>query len=181
MWTKILKGVFIFFVQRYTCLGIILKVPSMTLQSSMKAESVSSPFSPYLFLLRGSAFAGNGDYDSAIDDFNSAIKLDGTNPIFYWARGHAYDENSNDVGAIDDYTQGISLMNSSGTRQVTFGIQSIDVIDLYEARSENYEKNGNYDKAIADLQEVVKLSNDAEKRQDANKQIQELRAKKGLP
>jgi tetratricopeptide (TPR) repeat protein len=147
---------------------------------AMKTERSLSPFVPYLFLLRGGAYSANGDYDSAVSDFTEAIKLDATNPIFYWARGHAYDENANDVGAADNYTQAITLMNAKGTKQVTFGTQSIDLVDLFRDRARTYEKMEKYDKAISDLQQVSRLTSDSAKRQEAEEKIKELRAKKSF-
>src|SRR5690348_12547120 len=92
--------------------------------------------------------------------------LDPNNPVFYWARGHAYDENANKVGAIENYTKAISLMSSNSSTLITYGGKSINLIDLYEDRASSYETSGKYDNAVLDLRNVLRLTQDPEKRKE---------------
>jgi tetratricopeptide (TPR) repeat protein len=147
----------------------------------LKLELPNSPLIASVFLVRGAAFAAKGDYDSAVDDFTRAINLEPNNPVFYWARGQAYNENANDVGAIENYTKAISLMTASGLTTLVYGGQSINIIDLYEARAGSYESSGKYDNAILDLKNVLRLSQDPEQRKDVADKIQKLTTKPGTP
>ncbi|MGY8705829.1 tetratricopeptide repeat protein [Bradyrhizobium sp. 18BD] len=61
------------------------------------------------YILRGNAYEKRGDYNKALKDFDSAIKIVPSNPIALYNRGNIETSLGQYDKAIDDYTQAIAL------------------------------------------------------------------------
>lgn len=112
---------------------------------------------------RGFAYAENGDYDRAISDINQALKLKPDEANYYDSRGFAYAGKGNYNRAMTDYNQALKLKP--------------DADYAYYHRGIAYKNQGNKDKAITDFKKTLELTKDSKRRQDAEKQLQELGAK----
>jgi tetratricopeptide (TPR) repeat protein len=110
---------------------------------------------------RGWNYAQKGDYDRALTDVNQALKLKPNEPAFLDTRGYAYAGKGQYDRAISDYNQALKLKP--------------DADYAYYHRGLAYRKKGNKDQAIADFKKTLELSKDPKKRQDAAKQLQEVR------
>ena len=96
---------------------------------------------------RGQAYYQKGEYNRAIDDFNTALEL---HPDFRWVyinRGLAYEDKGELDLAIKDFSKAIALKP--------------DYIRTYRERGRAYGSKGEYDKAIADFNKVMELTTNA--------------------
>jgi tetratricopeptide (TPR) repeat protein len=109
-------------------------------------NSAESALLPYL--KRAQADVGKGDYDSAIGELTSVIKLDPKNPIWFIQRAALYSQAGQPEKAIGDYTTIIQLDPKA--------------VNAYRYRGSNYTLVGDYSRAVADLNSAIKLApNDA--------------------
>jgi tetratricopeptide (TPR) repeat protein len=93
---------------------------------------------------RGFAYAGKGQYDRTIQDYDRAIAL---NPNFgeaYYARGIVYDEKGQYDSAIQELDRAIAL--------------NPKYADAYNNRGFVYEEKGQYDRAIQDFDRAIALN-----------------------
>lgn len=109
---------------------------------------------------RGFAYAEKGDYDRALTDINQALKLSPNEATIYDSRGFAYAGKGNYGRAIADYNQALRLKP--------------DADYAYYHRGMAYRKQGNKAQAIADFKRTLELTQNPKKRQDTEKQLQEL-------
>jgi tetratricopeptide (TPR) repeat protein/Zn-dependent protease len=98
---------------------------------------------------RGVTYYQAKNYQSAIEDLDMVIKLDGNNISAYYGRGNARYELQDQIGAFEDYDRA-KFLSSSAT------ITSGDEHGFY-ARSIAYIRLGNRVKAIEDLQMAESL------------------------
>ena len=126
---------------------------------------------------RGIAYEKKGEYDRAIADYDTAIKLNPKNATAYNNRGIAYSKKGEYDRAIADYDTAIKLNPNyamtysnrgvayDGKGQYDRAIADYDMaIKLnpkyaraYNNRGNAYEKKGDRDKAIADYRKVLEL------------------------
>ena len=104
-----------------------------------------------------------GEYDSAVSDYNEAIKLNPKDATVYLNRGRAYLNKKNYHLAIEDYNKVIELNPSEAM--------------AYFNRGESYEKKGNALQAIGDYQKVVELDGNNESAKIILKRLQDEQAK----
>jgi tetratricopeptide (TPR) repeat protein len=121
--------------------------------------------------------------DRAINDFDTAIKLDPNSASAYRWRGNAYDNKGDYDRAIADYNQAIKLDPKNASAYLNRGVaynnkgdynraiadynQAIKLdpkdADAYYNRGLAYNNKGNYDRAIADYNQAIRLDpNDAD-------------------
>jgi len=108
-------------------------------------QKISSQVANYqsdLLFFRGTSFALREDFDSAIADFDQAIKLK-PDALAYFNRGNAYYDKGQHDRAIADYDQAIRLKP--------------DVALAYFNRGNAYYDKGQHDRAIADYDQAIRL------------------------
>jgi lipoprotein NlpI len=98
------------------------------------------------FILRGTAYRNVGDYDRAIQDFNSAIRINPRIANAFNNRGIAYDYKSEYDRAIQDYEQAIRLQPNYP--------------DAFNNRGLVYQELGKYDQALQDFDQAIHLKPD---------------------
>ncbi len=98
---------------------------------------------------RGEIYLAKHDYESAIADYNEAIRLDPKSAKAYNNRGNAYAAKGNNDRAIADYTEAIRLDPNKGGSAVIGG--------GFNNRGFAYYAKGDYDRAIADYDEAIRL------------------------
>ena len=111
-------------------------------------QKISSQVANYqsdLLFFRGTSFALREDFDSAIADFDQAIKLK-PDALAYFNRGNAYYDKGQHDRAIADYDQAIRLKPKFAP--------------AYDNRGAAYNNKGDYDRAIADYDQAIKLKPD---------------------
>ncbi|MDQ2747725.1 MAG: tetratricopeptide repeat protein [Acidobacteriota bacterium] len=104
-----------------------------------------------------------GEYDSAVSDFNEAIKLNPNDVSVYLNRGRAYSNKKNYDLAIEDYNKAIELNPKEAM--------------AYFNRGESYEKKGNALQAIGDYQKVLELDGNNESAKIILKRLQDEQTK----
>jgi len=92
---------------------------------------------------RGIGYAGLGEYDRAIADYNEAIRLEPDAPLYLVARGLAYYGKGDYDWAIADYSQALRL--------------DPNLAAAYNNRGVAYDDKGDYDRAIADYTQALRL------------------------
>src|SRR5262249_54047897 len=93
---------------------------------------------------RGMAFASKREYDTAITDYNEAIRLDPTLAAAFNHRGNAHYAKGDDDRAIADYNEAIRL--------------DPQFVLAYRNRGISNEKKGELEKALADYKTVKTLN-----------------------
>ncbi len=151
--------------------------------------------SPYLY--RGTLYRKQGHYDRALADFNEAIKRAPENAEAYNSRGWTYAEIGKFDRALDDLNQALRLKpdeanfyDSRGFAYAGKGQHDRAIADYdralklkpdadyaYYHRAMAYRAMGDDRRAIADFNRAVELTKDSKRRQDAEKQLQEMRHK----
>ena len=91
---------------------------------------------------RGHARVAKGDLDSAISDFDEAIRLAPHFSLYYFHRGEARLAKGDHDGALADFDQ--------ASRDTEF-------VAAYAGRGEARQANGDFDGAIADFNVVIRL------------------------
>lgn len=111
---------------------------------------------------RANAYDDNGEHDSAITDYTTAIKLRPDYIDGYFNRGFAYEGKKDFDNAIADYTRVIAL--------------APDYAKAYYSRARVYEEKGDLAQALAGYQEAARL---APKNAAVQKRIAEVKQKLG--
>lgn len=109
-----------------------------------EAESLikKNPKSGEGYAKRAEYFKGQGEYETALKDYNRAIALDPGKAEWYYARGHVRDSSEPFEDVIGDYTKAIELKPQS---------------QYYFDRAEVYKDNDEYAKALSDFDLALKL------------------------
>ncbi len=95
------------------------------------------------YAVRGANYFDRSEYDRAIADFGSAIRLDSKSARHYVRRGDAYNGKGDYARAIVEYSAAIALDPKDAM--------------TYERRSAAYMGKGDTDRANADYAEMVRL------------------------
>lgn len=106
--------------------------------SAFSFDDAEAPFQ------RGLAALRKGNYDRAIAEFTTSIRLNPKNANIYYNRGLAYSKKKDYVSAIADYTEALRLNPKDA--------------DTYFNRAFAYKRKGDYDRAIADYTQVIRLN-----------------------
>jgi tetratricopeptide (TPR) repeat protein len=135
------------------------------------------------FNLRGVAFLNIGNGAKALEDFNSAIKLNSENYKYFYNRGNIYRQTSQLDDALADYDKALALnpniadlytnkgavlvlMNRNkealATLNKAISLNPSDKNALFNRGQINF-LNEDFDKAIADLHHCVELAPDLAK------------------
>lgn len=109
---------------------------------------------------RGWTYAQKGDFERALADLNQALKLKPDEANFYDSRGFAYAGQGDYEQALADYNQALKLKP--------------DADYAYYHRGIVYRALGERQKAIADFKRTFELTRNSKRRQDTEKQLQEL-------
>lgn len=112
---------------------------------------------------RGWAYAQKGDYERALTDVNQALKIQPDAPRFYDTRGFAYAGKGIYDRAIADYNRALELNPQADA--------------TYYHRGVVYRALGDHQKAIADFKRALELTKNVKRRQDAERQLQEIGAR----
>jgi len=95
---------------------------------------------------KGISKANKGDYSSALANFNKAIELDESNPLFFFARAfYAYENLENYEKAIEDYTTSIDLKTDDNDAAA------------YSNRGHARYMLKKYKEAVTDIQKSISL------------------------
>ena len=97
-----------------------------------------------IYFYRGTAYGKQGEYDSAIADFNEALLLNPKVATVLNNRGIAYREKGEYDRAIADFNEALKLNPKDA--------------DGFYNRGIAYDNKGEYDRAIADYNEALKLN-----------------------
>jgi tetratricopeptide (TPR) repeat protein len=111
--------------------------------SSLESKGNTDQTSPQTLVNRGIDYFNRNEIDSAIAEYNEAIRRDPNNARVLYRRGDAYRTKSDFDRAIADYSEAIRL-------------NSKDTYALYN-RGVSYKNKQDYDHAIADYSEVIRL------------------------
>ncbi|MBN1221467.1 MAG: tetratricopeptide repeat protein [Anaerolineae bacterium] len=127
---------------------------------------------------RGNAFRGQGNYETAIADYNQALAEDPTNILAYDNRGFAYYKQGDYEAAIAEFNKAIELdasyasaYNDRGLALRAQGEYDAAIADfgkaiklgykplkwVYDNRGFTFYKKGDYDAAIADYTQAIEL------------------------
>jgi tetratricopeptide (TPR) repeat protein len=122
--------------------------------SAIKVDSealILDPTSISTYAARALAYSNVHDYKHAIEDMNTAVKLDctETNHWALWSRAGIYEKSGDYQRAIDDYTSAIARSNRGGF-----------VAPLYDRRAKLFQKVGRPKDAISDYTEILNHSAD---------------------
>jgi tetratricopeptide (TPR) repeat protein len=109
-------------------------------------EAIKLKRSATAYRLRGNAYAGQGDHERAIADYDQAIRLDPRSAVAYYDRGLARTEQENYAEAISDFNEAIRLDGADAA--------------AYHGRGLARAHQGEYDRAIADCTEAIRLDPD---------------------
>ncbi len=93
---------------------------------------------------RGVGYNGKGQYDSAIPDFDVAIRLDPNNNQAFNNRGNAYQAKGQYDRAIQDYNQALRIDSNYAL--------------AYNNRGNAYRNKGQYDRAIQDYNQAIRIN-----------------------
>lgn len=111
-----------------------------------QVENLGIPFAyrgiSYLYSYRKSG--DQRQIDSAIADFNEALKIAPNDPLTYFNRGLAYFEKREYDLSIADYDQSLRLKP--------------DYAEAYFARGNSYDEKGAHHRAIADYDQAIRLN-----------------------
>ena len=107
-------------------------------------EPISKENLAFAYYNRGIAYDDKGQYDRAIADYDTAIKLNPKDADFYFNRGTSYDDKGQFDRAIADYDTAIKL-------NPKYAI-------AYNNRGNAYNYKGQFDRAIADFDTAIKLN-----------------------
>ncbi len=125
----------------------------LALQSIAKAQAGNNELVSEVYLLSGTVHRSRGEYDSAIEDYNTVIKLTNTvielnpnNVETYIRRGIAYHYKGEYGSAVEDFNKAIEL--------------EPNIPQIYLARGIAYHYKGEYGSAIEDTTKALELNPD---------------------
>jgi tetratricopeptide (TPR) repeat protein len=95
------------------------------------------------FFNRGNAYEAKGQYDLAIQDFDSAIKRNPNDAAAFYSRGSSYFAKGQTDSAIQDFDRAIMLDPNDAT--------------AFNNRGEAYREKGQQDRAIQDFDRAITL------------------------
>src|SRR5258708_6548471 len=98
------------------------------------------------FFNRGNAYEAKGQYDLAIQDFDSAIKRNPNDAAAFYSRGSSYFAKGQTDSAIQDFDRAITLNPKDAT--------------ALNNRSEAYREKGQQDRTIRDFDTAIMLKPD---------------------
>jgi tetratricopeptide (TPR) repeat protein len=104
---------------------------------------LSSSSASGALMTRGNAYAGKGDWDHALRDYDEAIKVEPKNADAWVNRGNAYAHKNQRDKSTHDYNEAIRL--------------NPNLAQAYCNRALDYLAAGNTDKALADLTEAIRI------------------------
>ncbi len=116
------------------------------------------------YIQRGIIFGEKKDYDRAMANFNQALRLDPKNVNAYVQRGLAYLGKDSNEPAMADFNQALTI--------------DPNYAYAYYYRGLAYRDKGSKKEALEDLKKFVNLTDDAELKQKAQKEILLLRSMK---
>ena len=161
--------------------------PEVVDESKPTEEPTQQPeVSVDVYLNRGDAFLGKGNYDFAIEAYDKAIELKPDFAVAYSNRGQAYAKKGDYPRAVANYDTAIGLnpsielppnavvaYNIRGAGFLGKGNYDRAIVDYTKAiqlkpnyiyayynRGQAYYKNRDYDRAIVDYTEVIQLKSD---------------------
>jgi tetratricopeptide (TPR) repeat protein len=94
--------------------------------------------------MRGNAYAGKGDLDHALRDYDEAIRVDPQNVLAWNNRGNVYARKNQRDKSTRDYSEAIRL--------------NPNLEQAYCNRAIDYMAAGNMNKALADLTEAIRIN-----------------------
>ncbi len=126
------------------------KSPKPQVISTLKPILAATPTPPdsAFYRKRGDDYAGKGEYDRAISDYDEAIRLNPQDAVAYYSRGFAYHYKNNQDRAFENYKTAIQLKGE-------FALQPRLQCVLY-----NSAKNDNTDKAIEECSKTINSASD---------------------
>lgn len=147
------------------------------LQNVIEAQTGNSEFVSHVYLVRGFVYYSQKEYDLAIEDYNTVIKLKPDNADAYYNRGLAYHYKSEYDRAIEDFNKIIALKpayaNAYYNRGLTYGFKgnndhaiadfnraiqlNANYAQAYNNRGVAYSRKGEYDHAIEDFNTAIEL------------------------
>jgi tetratricopeptide (TPR) repeat protein len=95
-------------------------------------------------LIRGKTYLDNGDFNSAIQDYNKALEINPNYAEAHHGLGRAYEEKREFDSAIAEYNKVLEINPNSA--------------DIYLNRGNVYEKKGDFDAAIAEYNKVLEIN-----------------------
>lgn len=120
-----------------------LKAYRLAIASYTRALRRAPDEHPWAYANRARAYLRAGDLEEALQDLDTAIRLDPRCGDFYFRRGNAYAHAGDNVRALDDYDRAIRL--------------SPRHIDAYIARGLLHMRLGDDDRALDDFNRAVDL------------------------
>ena len=141
-------------------------------------EKINNAFLSNLMMDEGTKFFQLGNFDSAIEKYNAALKLNPENSYVYNNRALAYHNAGNFKAALDDYSILIQLEPNLVNAYVNRGLIYMDLndynqaladfnfalsidpnlINAYNNRGLTYYRMNEYDKALADYRKTLELN-----------------------
>ncbi|HKP05154.1 MAG TPA: tetratricopeptide repeat protein [Chthoniobacterales bacterium] len=94
--------------------------------------------------IRGSSYAGKGDWDRALRDYEEAVRLEPTNADALTNRGNAYAHKNELAKSTSDYNEAIRL--------------NPKLFQAFVNRALNYLAANDLERALADLNEAIRLN-----------------------
>ena len=130
------------------------------------------------YINRATYFFNERDYDKAIQDYSTAIRIQPRRSSFYYNRGLAYEQNKENEKALDDYSKAIQMksdyqeamsaranlykkINPELAMQEFENALELDGDDYkaYINRGSFYRDEENYDKALEDFSKAAEICN----------------------
>lgn len=105
--------------------------------------AIDSNASSYMYALRGEAYMQTGDYQKALDDFNSAIEVDGMNAVAFYDRALLNMRLENYETALNDINNALAAQSMKPSDVLTMR-------DLYAKRGQLNLWMKNWQGAVAD-------------------------------
>jgi tetratricopeptide (TPR) repeat protein len=108
------------------------------------ATKLAPPFMSNAYMTRGNCYAGKGDWDRALRDYDEAVRIQPNNYDALVNRGNAYAHHNERDKSTRDYDEALRL--------------NPKMFQAYCNRALNYLAAGDLDRALADLTESVRLN-----------------------
>ena len=123
-----------------------LSEPVISANAVEQSETQVQPQDANAYFDQGNVYQSKGDYDRAIEAFNTAIELKPDFAEAYTNRGVTYTDKGDFAPAISDYTKAIELKP--------------DFALAYNHRGIAYTDKGDFDRAIVDFNTAIELKPD---------------------